>query len=287
MQHKLSIDLPEDAPFQVDILKSNSNLHVQKTGDNEINIVGIENNEQHEFLVEITLRHIDQCDHLDENIDLIYMLFDEHKLELNKNSENGQFPIDQTLSITFKSALSDLISYFRHIFSLPIVLATQNTNIKGLTILTFGDSLSTLPTSVESFHEIFGANNLQYQFDTYASIMFTMNENDDKESNIHYGFSLKLLPLSKDRPASTTSLLLPHTTLQSTSFNKISSAPATASAQAEPAIDKETGDLVDKNEESGDDATTAAGIPKTFAYTLSLLDCTFNKRPFPGIWQLR
>lgn len=117
---------------EIDILNSNSNLHIQKTGENEINIVGIDNGEQHVFIVDICLRYVDKCAHLDDKIDLIYKLFAEHKLELNKNPDDGQFHIDQNVNIKFKSALSDLIVYFRNIFSLPITLASRNGNTKGM-----------------------------------------------------------------------------------------------------------------------------------------------------------
>lgn len=122
----------ENEAHEGDILKSNSSLHIQKTGENEINIVGIENGGQHSFIVDICLHHIDKCEHLDEKIDLSYKLFDEHKLELNKNPDDGQFHIEQNISIKFKSALSDLIIYFRNIFSLPINLTSQNGNMKGM-----------------------------------------------------------------------------------------------------------------------------------------------------------
>lgn len=121
----------ENVELEVDILKSNANLHLQKLGENEIGIVGIENSQQNEFVVDINLRHIDQCDHLDEKIDLIYILFDDHKMELLKNSENGQFHVDKTISIKFKSSLSDLIIYFRNIFSLPIILTSHN-DVNGM-----------------------------------------------------------------------------------------------------------------------------------------------------------
>lgn len=131
MQLETEPENAENVASKVDILKSNSSLHIQKTGDHEINIVGIENGEQHEFIVEICLHHIDRCAHLDDKIDLIYRLFDEHKLELNKNPDDGQFHIEQNISIKFKSALSDLVIYFRNIFSLPIHLTSQNGNTKG------------------------------------------------------------------------------------------------------------------------------------------------------------
>lgn len=164
----------------------------------------------------------------------------------------------------------------------------------GSTHLTFGDSLSTLPTSVESFQEIFSAEDFQYQFESHAAVIFPINDAEEHESNIHYTFTLKLIPLNKNRPMSTNSLLLPHTTLQSTGFNKITSViPQTASSlHSEQMNDKEKAEAVaaassdERQKETEDDATMAT-IPKTFAYTLSLLDCSFTKRPFPGIWQLR
>lgn len=101
--------------------------------------------------------------------------------------------------------------------------------------------------------------------------------------------ALKLLPFDDNKPLSTN--MLPHTTLQSTSFDEITSVPATASTlHSEQMNDKEKSASANANEEGKeaheDDATMVA-IPKTFAYTLSLLDCSFTKRPFPGIWQLR
>lgn len=122
----------EDKELDVDILKSDASLHVQKIGENEIGIVGIENSEQHEFKVDICLLHIDQSDHLDEKVDLAYMFFDKHNIELTKSSEDKQFHIDQTISIKLKSSLNDLILYFRNIFSLPIVLASHENNTKGM-----------------------------------------------------------------------------------------------------------------------------------------------------------
>lgn len=131
MQHPTTKDAPNIIE-KVDILRSNANLHVQKLGENEIGIVGIENNEQHQFLTEIHLRLIDQCDHFDDKIELVYNLFDEQKLELTKNTDDGQFHINQSISIKFKSSLSDLITYFRNIFSLPIVVASHKDEIEGM-----------------------------------------------------------------------------------------------------------------------------------------------------------
>lgn len=156
----------------------------------------------------------------------------------------------------------------------------------GSTHLTFGDSLSTLPASVESFQEIFSSKNLTYQFDSYSAIVFPISETEEKQSNLHYCFSLKLIPYSNDKPTSPTSLLLPYTTLQSPGFNKIASVSTAPNAPHVEQIDeKEVINLENINEKYTADATMT--IPKTFAYTLSLLDCSFNKRPFAGIWQLR
>lgn len=155
----------------------------------------------------------------------------------------------------------------------------------GSTQLHFGDSLSTLPASIESFQEIFSAKDLSYQFDSYSSILFPQIGPEGTESNIHYAFSLKLIPYSIDKPTSPTSLLLPYTTLQSESFNRITSISTSPRAQDEQMNDKEITNLDNMSEKPADENGTT--IHKTFAYTLTLLDCSFNKRPFPGIWQLR
>lgn len=122
----------ENTEFDVNILRSDANLQIQKIGDNEISIGGIENIEQHEFEVIINLQNIDKCDHLDEKAQLIYMFFDKHKVELTKNSEDNQFHADQTISMKLKSSLNDLILYFRNIFSLPIILALHQNDVKGI-----------------------------------------------------------------------------------------------------------------------------------------------------------
>lgn len=157
--------------------------------------------------------------------------------------------------------------------------------ISGSNNLTFGESLLTLPTSVESFQEIFSAKDNTYQFDSYSTIVFPIHETEEKESNIHYSFSLKLIPYGSEKPTSPTSLLLPYTTLQSPSFNKIASNSSAPSAPVHQIEEKEVINLENINEKYTEDTTMT--IPKTFAYKLSLLDCSFNKRPFPGIWQLR
>lgn len=157
--------------------------------------------------------------------------------------------------------------------------------VLGSANLLFGDSISTLPASIESFQEIFSAKNLTYQYDSYSTVLFQITESEGKESNIHYSFSLRLFPYSNEKPSSPTSLLLPYTTLQSESFNKITSISTPPNAQANHLSDKETINLDNINEKNIGEMS--ASIPKTFAYTLSLLDCSFNKRPFPGIWQLR
>lgn len=73
--------------------------------------------------------------------------------------------------------------------------------------------------------------------------------------------------------------MLPITMLQSESFNKYTTT-----------LENIIGNVID--EKSADEIETERDdqdlvIPKTFAYTLTLLDCAFNKRPFTGIWQLR
>lgn len=132
MQDELIANDGENADFDVDILRSDANLNIQKLGENVISIGGIENSEQHLFEVTINLQNIDKCDHLDEKVHLNYMFFDKQKVELTKNSEDNQFHIDQTVSMKLKSSLNDLILYFRNIFSLPIIVASLQNNVEGM-----------------------------------------------------------------------------------------------------------------------------------------------------------
>lgn len=92
--------------------------------NNEISIVGIENTEQNDFIVEICLKSIEPSSECSENeLKIVYTLFDKHNTTAHKSTENNKhFLIDETISIKIKSSLSDLIAYFRKIFNLPVEL---------------------------------------------------------------------------------------------------------------------------------------------------------------------
>lgn len=72
--------------------------------------------------------------------------------------------------------------------------------------------------------------------------------------------------------------MLPMTMLQSNGFNKYQS---TLEDIIGNVIDDKPAEI--ESPPHGQDLV----LPRTFAYTLTLLDCSFNKRPFTGIWQLR
>lgn len=80
--------------------------------------------------------------------------------------------------------------------------------------------------------------------------------------------------------------MLPMTMLQSDNFNKASSIVEIPKISIENETNEKKSIGVEKNSQNEANTNTDV-IPKTFAYTLSLLDCSFNKRPFAGIWQLR
>lgn len=108
-------------------LKSEADLIVEKVGNNEISIIGIENTEQNDFVVEIRLNAIEltsECS--EEKIQILYTLFDKHRANLRKDSENNQLTIDEIISMKIKSSLHDLFAYFRSIFSLPIEVLTSD-----------------------------------------------------------------------------------------------------------------------------------------------------------------
>lgn len=153
-------------------------------------------------------------------------------------------------------------------------------NFLGSTQLSFGESLSTLPASVNDFKQIFSANDLTYQFENHSTIISSTTT--DKQINIHYKFSLRLIPFYDSNPDSPANSMLPMTMLHSDNFNKASSIVEIPKIAIEEEINEK---LTDVEKMPQIDSTNA--VPKTFAYTLSLLDCSFNKRPFVGIWQLR
>lgn len=155
--------------------------------------------------------------------------------------------------------------------------------ISGLVHLNFSDSLSTLPASIDEFQQIFATEANTYHFDSFCQIDTSANKTTKLEGNIHYSFSLKLIPIINSQPTTPTNLMLPLTTLHSETFIKISSEASPNPSPIHKMSEKEEIDLNNLHEKYFDGQTT---IPKTFSYTLSLLDCSFNKRPFPGIWRL-
>lgn len=131
-----------------------------------------------------------------------------------------------------------------------LTLATTN--------LVFTDSLKVLPESINDFEQIFAANDLTHQFDDCIPLNTSTR---DGASNLYYRFSLKLIPEKRATTAVRDDVIISNLQI-----------PLSI-----PTI------RIDENYE--EEATNL--IPKTFSYNLSLMDCTFNRRPFPGIWQLR
>lgn len=121
-------DKSEETIANISNLKSNSDLFIQRLSENEIHLVGIENNDQNEFSVTIELSKIDGAENFNEKVNLVYTLFDKHQCELTKSSGNGQFSIDKILNIKINASYSDLIAYFQHIFTLAVNLTTINEN---------------------------------------------------------------------------------------------------------------------------------------------------------------
>lgn len=100
---------------------------IEKVGDNEIHLVGIENMDQFEFLVTIDLQSIDDGgEHVCEKIQFIYTLFEKHRSEHTRDTSNGQFSIGKQITVRIRSAYSDLIAYFRSNFKLPINITPIN-----------------------------------------------------------------------------------------------------------------------------------------------------------------
>lgn len=148
--------------------------------------------------------------------------------------------------------------------------------------LNFSDSLSTLPASIEDFKQIFAADSYTYAFDNFCNIDTSVNKTTSIQGAVHYSFSLKLIPLVGSPTPS--NLMLPLTTLQTTNLTKVSSQISPKHPSPLPSV-KERDDI-DLNHHRDQYSEVPLSIPKTFSYTLALLDCSFNKRPFSGIWRL-
>lgn len=142
--------------------------------------------------------------------------------------------------------------------------------------MSFGESVSTLPATLNEFRQVFAAADSTYSFDSYADL----SASADKRVSIHYSFRLMLDPAIDAAADSPPNSMLPLTMLRSDGFSKYT---ATLENLMGNVIDERSADEI----EAAPDAPQDAVIPKTFAFTLTLLDCSFNKRPFTGIWQLR
>lgn len=101
-------------------MKSNSDLIIEQVGDNQINLVGIENMDQYEFVVTIDLKSIDGADHYDDTIKLAYTLFDKRQSEHTRSATSKTFPIETQLTFRVRSSYNDLIVYFRSNFKVSV-----------------------------------------------------------------------------------------------------------------------------------------------------------------------
>lgn len=302
----------ETLAIEISNLKSNSDLIIEKIADNEINLVGIANMDQYEFIVSINLRSINGAEHFGEQIHFGYTLFELHQSAHTKNTNDEQFLIEKQLTIKIKCAYNDLITYFRNNFTIPINVTRieddehilgryffspiPDESFKfyyfffkrfyischcccsfcvGSAQISFSESFSTLPASFDEFRQVFRAQDCTYSFDNYSNLSNCAS--GEKKPIIQYSFQLKLISYTdSDSPANS---MLPLTMLQSSDFNKYKS--TLKDIISGNGIDDKPAD----NEIAPHDQELV--MPRTFAYTLTLLDCSFNKRPFTGIWQLR
>lgn len=107
-------------------MKSKSDLIVERVGDNQIHLVGIENMDQYEFVVTIDLKSIDGAEHYSDTINLVCTLFDKRRSEHTKGAATKQFPLGTQLTFRVRSAYNDLIAYFQSNFTLSINVTPAN-----------------------------------------------------------------------------------------------------------------------------------------------------------------
>lgn len=271
------------------IFVSQLGLGIQPLKNNAIKL-GADGDDCREFTVKINIKHAEQLEHLlslsassrRSGFAIEYRLFGERCVDAVENELSGRFSIDETIAIRIQSTWPNILRYFREIFHIDFHILHDDAVI-GSCKLAYGNGLMNLPASLDEFDSVFASEDLTFRFDDFAKIL-AADSAISSDSSLHYTFQLQYV---KANP------------MQQTKSN--SSLPATSdrsrlSCTTPPAIN--VGDMSSRVDQTivpheviGDGAAmridSAKTIPRTFSYNLALIDCTFQRRPNPGIWQFR
>lgn len=265
-------------------------LGIQSLNNNLIKL-GNNADDCYEFAVKIHTKHAERLDHLlslsansrRNNFAIEYRLFSERCVDAVQNELTGRFSIDESVIVTIQSTWANLLKYFREIFYIDLRILHDD-GVVGSCKLAFGNALMNLPESLNEFENVFASEDLTFCYDDYSKISATDSTINCDDSFLHYAFQLQYVKAITMKPSkSNLSLLVPtdRSRLSSTTPPAIKLDDMSSRAEQVEVAREVIGDGLAR------DDLTRTTIPRTFSYNLALIDCTFQRRPNPGIWQFR
>lgn len=233
--------------------------------------LGSESDQREEFVVSIELKHAEQLESLgnfvsarsSDQFDVRYNFAWDKTVTCPKDEIAGVFAINEVVKFKVFSTWTNVIDYFRRFFLLNIEILNQ-TEVVGSCVLKVDDVMLSLPASKEEFEKVFDGERQRFCFDDYLKIDSSSNAADKPSvATLSYSFGMNCVK-TEDFPA-----------LQ------IESACSRLSCTSVPLMSAE--DV--QSHRTGSGNSSGKVIPRTFAYNLSIIDCTFNRRPNAGVWQ--
>lgn len=265
---------------------------------NDVIKLGGEGDDCREFAVKINVKHAEQLEQLlsvsassrRSGFAIEYRLFRQRCVDAVQNELTGRFSIDETVTIAIQSTWPNLLKYFREIFYIDFHILHDD-GLIGCCKLTFGNGLMNLPTTLEEFESVFASEESTFRYEDYSKIIAS-DSAITSDAFLHYGFQLSCVRANAVKPSkSSVSLPVPtdRSRLSCTTPPDIN-LDGMMSARVEQIIQVNDHDVIGDGF-ARDNATirsdSAKTIPRTFSYNLALIDCTFQRRPNPGIWQFR
>lgn len=256
-------------------------LGIQAAKNNVIKL-GSDGDDCREFIVKINIKYAEHLENLlslsagggkRSGFAIEYRLFSERCVDAVQNELTGRYSIDETMTIAIQSSWPNILKYFRQIFYIDVHILHDDAMI-GSCKLSFGNGLMNLPASLDEFEAVFASEDCTFCYDDHTKIV-AADSAIHSESFLHYTFRMHCANANGAQPSkSNRSLPVPTDRSHLSSTTPLSGMNLDGMSSAHGEIDF-------KRIDSG------KTIPRTFSYNLALIDCTFQRRPNPGIWQFR
>lgn len=272
----------------LNVFVSQSGLIIQPLSNNTIQL-GRDDDDRREFTVQIAIKYAERLDQLLSHsassrrtgFAIEYRLFRERCVDAVQSELTGRFSIDETVAIAIQSTWQNVLKYFREIFQIDFHILHDD-GLIGTCKLSFGNGLMNLPATLDEFESVFASENLTFCFDDYTKIT-AVDSAIGAVANLHYAFQLQSVRPTQMPPMK---LAAVHTVATDRSRLSCTTPPANnfdiSSSRSVPGL---TGAVFDRDNAAEERIDPDKSIPRTFSYSLALIDCTFQRRPNPGIWQ--